>query len=203
MSEPVSEDRSGFDWEARFQDNATPWEREAVHPALAHWRELGVLVADASVYVPGCGRGLEPSALAQQGLIVTASDRAPSAAQFQRKILAETSSATVIEGDSLAWRPDTSFDLLHEQTFLCAIHPHRRKAYEAMAYEVLKPGGRLLALFMQKDERGGPPYGCSLPAMRKLFTDDRWQWPQSDGFVPFPHPNLNGKPELAGILIRR
>ncbi len=203
MPEPVSEDRTPMDWEARFRDGDTPWERGGVHPAVAHWLDTGTLQAGQSVYVPGCGRGAEPRVLAEAGLTVTASDMAPSAAAFQREALAAHSHATAIEADSLAWRPETPFDRLYEQTFLCAIHPHLRSDYEAMAFEALKPGGQLLALFMQKDERGGPPYGCSIPAMRKLFTEERWIWPETDSLVAFPHPRLNDKAELAGILTRR
>jgi SAM-dependent methyltransferase len=192
-----------MNWEARFRADDAPWERGRVHPALAHWQQAGALSAGQSVYVPGCGRGLEPRALAQAGLIVTASDMAPSAATFQAKQLAAFDTGMALQADSLAWRPDTPFDRLYEQTFLCAIHPHQRGAYERMAFEVLKPGGQLLALFMQKDERGGPPYGCSIPAMRKLFVEERWIWPEVEGFVAFPHPRLNDKAELAGALTRR
>ena len=191
-----------IDWQARFQSDDTPWERSDLHPAARHWRETGVLTAGSNIYVPGCGRSREPHAFAQAGLFVTVSDLAPSAVAFQREALDGFSGAQVIEADSLAWRPDAPFDLLYEQTFLCAIHPRERTAYEAMAHAALKPGGRLLALFMQKDERGGPPYGCSIPAMRALFDATRWAWPGGDGFIPFPHPNLNGKPELAGVLTR-
>lgn len=200
---PSSEPPASVDWQARFEADDAPWERPDVHPALAHWRATGVLTPGLRIYIPGCGRGLEPEALARAGLRVSASDSAPSAAAFQREKLSRFSNAEMIESDSLAWRHDAPFDLLYEQTFLCAIHPHNRRAYEAMAFEVLKPGGRLLALFMQKDERGGPPYGCSIPAMRALFTEDRWNWPELESFARFPHPGLNGKPELAGALIRR
>ncbi len=203
MSEPDSVHPTTVDWQARFEADDTPWERAGVHPAIAHWCAAGVLARGLSVYVPGCGRGLEPEAMAAAGLAVTASDSAPSAAADQRRRLRAFDTAKVIDADSLEWRPPTPFDLLYEQTFLCAIHPRRRGAYEAMAYDVLKPGGRLLALFMQKDERGGPPYGCSLPAMQALFRPARWDWPEMASFVPFPHPGLSGKPELAGILTRR
>lgn len=203
MPDPASENRTPVDWEHRFRTEDAPWERAGVHPAVAHWLKAGVLAPGLSVYVPGCGRGLEPEALAEAGLKVTASDSAPSAAAFQRDRLARFDTAQVIEADSLAWRPSEPFDLLYEQTFLCAIHPYDRRAYEAMAFDVLRPGGKLLALFMQKDERGGPPYGCSIAAMQALFAKARWIWPERDSFAPFPHPGLNGKPELAGVLIRR
>ncbi|MFW5661807.1 MAG: methyltransferase domain-containing protein [Oceanicaulis sp.] len=204
MTEPARENRTPFDWEARFQRDDAPWERKGPHPAVAHFRQAGVLTAGASIYVPGCGRGAEPVALAKLGLRVTASDVAPSAVKFQRdQITAAGVNATVIEADGLDWRPPFPFDLVWEQTFLCAIHPHDRARYEAMAFEALKPGGGLIALFMQKEERGGPPYGCSLEAMQALFTTERWDWPDDDAFTPFPHPALGGKVELGGVLRRR
>jgi SAM-dependent methyltransferase len=202
-STPPPESRTPFDWEARFAADDVPWERGGVHPAVAHWIESGALEPGARIYVPGCGRGLEPAALAAVGLEVTASDITPSAAAFQAETLKGFDHAQMIEGDSLAWRPGAPFDALYEQTFLCAIHPRQRHAYEAMAFEILKPGGTLLALFMQKNETGGPPYGCLMPAMRELFPDQRWIWPDEETFTPFAHPRLGGKAELGGVLVRR
>lgn len=192
-----------MDWEARFKADDVPWERGGVHPAVAHWMATGALAPGLSIYVPGCGRGPEPGHLAEAGLEVTASDLAPSATAYQRQALEGFDNATALEADGLSWRPDAPFDRLYEQTFLCAIHPRDREGYEQMAFEVLKPGGQFLALFMQKDERGGPPYGCSIPAMMKLFPEERWIWPGAESLTPFPHPRLNDKAELAGVLTRR
>lgn len=203
MSGTGSGPTQSVDWQARVEADDAPWERPGVHPAIAHWRTQGVISDDHSVYIPGCGRGLEPRAFAELGLAVTATDAAPSAMDFQRQRLRGFSSAAVIETDSLTWRPEDPFDLLYKQTFLCAIHPRQRSAYEQMAYDILKKGGLLLALFMQKEEHGGPPYGCSLSAMRALFDEDRWIWPDLARLTPFPHPGLNGTPELAAALTRR
>ena len=200
---PSSEDRSGVDWEARFQTDDAPWERRSVHPAARDWIGDGVLQPGQCVLTPGCGRSEEPGYFAQQGLKITATDIAPSAIHWQKdrfKALGVTANA--IETDALAWRPETGFDALYEQTFLCAIHPKRRADYEAMAHASLKPGGLLLALFMQKSELGGPPYGCGLDAMRVLFDDARWIWPDTEP-RPYPHPGLNSKAELAVVLTRR
>ncbi|MGJ3231554.1 MAG: methyltransferase domain-containing protein [Oceanicaulis sp.] len=196
--------RTPFDWEARFKASDAPWERAGLHPAVEHFRKAGVLTAGQSIYVPGCGRSPEPVAFARFGLRVTASDVAPTAVRRQKdQITAAGLNAAVVEADGLDWRPPVPFDLLWEQTFLCAIHPHDRGRYERMAFDVLKPGARLVALFMQKDAPGGPPYGCALDAMRNLFPEDRWTWPADAAFTPFPHPSLDGKPELGGVLVRR
>jgi methyl halide transferase len=192
-----------MDWDARFRANDAPWERNGLHPAFEHWRGLGLLQAGKSVYVPGCGRGEEPLALARAGLNVTAIDLSPTAIDWQVARFAEAGLTAHLEaGDALAYRPEAPFDLYWEQTFLCAIPPKLREAYEAGAHAQIRPRGVLLALFMQKEEMGGPPYGCGLPAMRTLFPDSRWNWPAGEPMA-FPHPGLNAKKELAVALVRR
>ncbi len=204
-----ADERPPFEWEARFQADETPWERGDVHPAARMWLETGELAKGMSVIIPGCGRCPEVTAFARAGLEVIAADLSQTAIAWQqRQLAAQKLSAVTIEGDILkpghgAWYPDQPVDRVYEQTFLCAIPPRLRVAYEASLIKWLKPGGKLLALFMQKEERGGPPYGCSLEAMHELFPDERWIWPPDDHFIAVPHPSLNGKPELAGALTRR
>jgi cyclopropane fatty-acyl-phospholipid synthase-like methyltransferase len=194
---------TGLDWEARFRAGDAPWERPGVHPALTDWADAGAFSAGESMLVPGCGRGAEPEAFARLGLDVTGVDMAPSAIDWQRaRIAQENLTGHFLTADALAYRPDTPFDAVWEQTFLCAIHPRLRADWEAMAHASLKPGGSLFALFMQKDEPGGPPYGCDLGAMRTLLPDTRWIWPDG-ALIAYPHPGLSEKAELAARLIRR
>ena len=193
-----------MDWEQKFKEDYAPWERGSLHPAVSDWGAQGVFKAGLQILVPGCGRSPEVAHFARLGLNVTALDLSATAIAWQREQLAKQGlSATLVEGDGLQWQGSGSLDLFYEQTFLCAISPKLRQTYEKRAHDWLKPDGRLLALFMQKDELGGPPYGCSLDAMQSLFTADRWAWPGDENFTPYPHPSLNGKPELGGILVRR
>ncbi|MHA6288716.1 methyltransferase domain-containing protein [Maricaulis sp. CAU 1757] len=200
----MNEERTALDWEARFRAGDAPWERPGLHPALRQWRETGRLKPGARIIVPGCGRAPEVEAYARLGLKVTGADLSTTALAWQAERLAAAGlEAELVEGDVLAYRPGAPFDLVHEQTFLCAIPPRLRADYEAAVHAWLKPGGALLALFMQKEERGGPPYGCAPEAMRDLFPEARWRWPEEGELVAYPHPSLGGKPELGGVLLRR
>ena len=196
-------ERTPMDWDQRFRDETTPWERKDLHPAFVEWREDGAFDSLNDVIVPGCGRSAELKGFAALGKTAIGADLSGTALRWQRENLAASGlTAELIEGDVLLWRPDAQLDAVYEQTFLCAIPPRLREEYEQAVHAWLKPGGQLFALFMQKDELGGPPYGCSIPAMRDLFPDDRWDWPDGE-LTPYPHPSLNGKPELAAILVRR
>lgn len=196
-------ERTPFDWENRFRQGAAPWERDGLHPAFLAWKASGEFDGLGSVFIPGCGRAPEVAAFAGLGIATAAGDIAPTAIAWQREALARDGlEADLIEGDTFANVPDAAYDGVYEQTFLCAIPPRLRADYEAAAHRWLKPGGRLFALFMQKEEMGGPPYGCALPAMRDLFAETRWMWPEGEA-TPWPHPSLGVKAELGVILTRK
>lgn len=199
----MTSERSPMDWEQRFRDDTTPWERKGLHPAFVDWRAAGAFADLTTVIVPGCGRSAELKGFAALGRSAIGADLSATALAWQEAAL-ETAglSAELIEADILLWRPEAQLDAVYEQTFLCAIPPRLREEYEQAVHDWLKPGGKLFALFMQKEELGGPPYGCSIPAMRELFPENRWDWPDSAP-AAYPHPSLNGKPELAMILTRR
>lgn len=192
---------TGEEWEARYRRGEIGWDRGGVSPAVDHGRAIGALRPGDRLLVPGCGRGHEVVALARAGFAVTAVDLAPSAVAAVRTALdAAGVSAEVVEADLLAWKPAVSFDAVYEQTCLCALPPARWSAYQARLAAWLRPGGRLLALFMQTGRDGGPPFHCDVAAMRSLFDESTWSWPEGEP-LRVPHPN--GLVELAYPLTRR
>ena len=201
---PKAQGSDPMNWDDRFKNNETPWERPGLHPAITHWIEAGEFQAGESGIIPGCGRAPELFRLASLGVHMTGIDLSQTAIDWQNQHLESSGlTAKLQTANVLKYQPDTRLDFVSEQTFLCAIPPNLRESYEAAAHRWLKPGGRFYALFRQKDERGGPPYGCSLNAMHQLFPASRWIWPEESAFTAHPHPRLDGKPELAGILIRK
>ncbi|ATX81269.1 Thiopurine S-methyltransferase (TPMT) [Mariprofundus ferrinatatus] len=182
-------------WEGKYHNNETGWDRGNASPALLDWlKEL----EPCRILVPGCGRGHEVIELARRGFDVTAVDIAtPAIDHMQAMLEKERLTATLIHGDlfELILEP---FDAIYEQTCLCALQPEQWPAYEQWLYTHLKPGGQLLALFMQTGAEGGPPFHCDVSDMSYLFSDSRWQWPDNGNEVPHP----SGRFELAHLLIR-
>lgn len=190
---------SGVDWDARYIDQNTPWDRGDINPALATWIDEDRLPA-GNVLVPGCGRGHEVLHMAELGWQMTAVDMAPSALAILAEALEERGlSAELILANLLHWQPADPFDLIYEQTTLCALPPTDWPVYTSRLADWLKPGGTLAALFMQTGREGGPPYHCDLGRMRELFPDERWDWPK-DLPMEVAHP-LDVKEH--GVLLTR
>jgi SAM-dependent methyltransferase len=188
------------DWERRYSEGRTGWDRGAVSPALAHWLAAGLL-PQGRVLVPGCGHGHEVAALVRAGCQVTAVDIAAQPVMRLRGQLAALGlQAHVVHADLLQWQPAEPFDAVYEQTCLCAIDPAHWAAYERRLADWLVPGGHLLALFMQTGRKGGPPFDCPVPSMRSLFAATRWQW-SSQPALDVPHPT--GLAERGYVLTRR
>jgi len=194
-------DSSADQWESRYQSGETGWDRGASSPSLNAWLQGDGLKSGSGILVPGCGRGHEVIHLAELGFKVTGIDIAPSAITHLKQALqARGLSAEVLQADLFEFKPTQPFDAVYEQTCLCAIQPEQREAYEALLYDWIKPDGTLFALFMQTGAEDGPPFHCDLLTMRKLFPDNRWQWPLVE---PVFTAHRNGRFELGYQLKRR
>jgi methyl halide transferase len=191
---------STIDWEGRYREGSTGWERQGLNPAFIVWREMGFLIR-CRILVPGAGRSPEPVALAEAGFEVTAVDAAPSAVAVQRaRFEALRVRATVVEADLLAWEPDAPFEAIYDQTCLCALPPSLWPEYLVRLRRWLLPGGRLFVLFMQTGHPGGPPFDCPIAEMRRLFGEDAWEWP---GLLPERVAHSAGRFGQPAVLVRR
>ena len=189
-----------IDWESRYRDGATGWERAGLNPSFVSWRETGAM-APCRVLVPGAGRSPEPLALAEAGFDVTLVDLSATAVATQRARLERLHvKAHVTQGDLLQWDPPALFDAIYDQACLCALPPAIWPDYAARLRQWLRPDGTLFVLFMQSTRAGGPPFHCGLEAMRQLFPAPAWQWPDT---LPPPVDHSPGLAEQPAVLRAR
>jgi len=167
------------EWETRYQQGDTPWDKGAASPPLVDWLRSQSMTG--SVLVPGCGAGHDVRILAAQGAAVTGLDVAPSAVRLAQQHPV-VRNETYVEADlfNLPEAFHGAFDWVFEHTCFCAIPPSRRVDYVAAANLALKPEGRLLGVFYLEsgwdhpDE--GPPFGVKIDALRDFFTPHfHWQ----------------------------
>lgn len=196
-------------WQERFQEGKLPWDRGGANPQLAAWLADGTLAPGQQVIVPGCGQGWEVVELAAAGIAATGLDYASSALDLCRDHLVRNGcEAGLVEANVLHWQPPVPVDAVFEQTCLCALYPDYWTHYAAQLHRWIKPGGRLLALFMQALKTGaaegfieGPPYHCDIHAMRAIFPATHWDWPKPP-YPAVPHHGLQQN-ELAVVLTRK
>lgn len=142
-------------WQERYLQADTNWDLGGPTPVF---QQLRSDFPGGRVLIPGAGRGYDAIAYAAAGFQVTTVDLAPAAVAATRA-LARAAGVEVraLEGDFFALQE--AFDLVLEQTFLCALEPTLRDRYFAHLARVIRPGGLLCALvFPTHMDGAGPPF---------------------------------------------
>ena len=159
------------DWNRRYEEKDTPWDKGEAHPVLRDMLAHGAL--SGRVLVPGCGTGHDVRALARRGLQVVGLDLAPLALDLARRHAPVADEAYML-GDLFHLPPEcrSAFDGVFEHTCFCAIDPRRRADYVAAVRNVLRPGGCLFAVFFVDpgNDGDGPPFGCTTAELDQLFS---------------------------------
>jgi cyclopropane fatty-acyl-phospholipid synthase-like methyltransferase len=159
------------DWEKRYADEDTPWDKGKPAPGLIDWLKKQTLDPETRILVPGCGRGHDANAWAQAGFDTTGLDLSNLAVTEARTLYQSQPSLAFFPGDFLNDSPDQAFDIVFEHTLFCAIDPAKRDDYARALERWLKPGGLFLAIhfFLPKD-RDGPPFGTDLDEVTSYFS---------------------------------
>ncbi|NJL85672.1 MAG: methyltransferase domain-containing protein [Leptolyngbyaceae cyanobacterium SM1_1_3] len=159
-------------WEQRYQAGTPRWDLGQPSPALVDWLQRSELLKPGKAIVLGCGRGHDALLFAESGFEVWGIDYAASAiADAKAKAQQRQLSAHFLQRDIFALVPefDNQFDYVIEHTCFCAIDPSLRSQYVDLVYQLLKPQGRLVAVFFTHNRAGGPPYGTTVAEIQTLF----------------------------------
>lgn len=155
MSEDADRSQPAF-WTARYEAGNTPWDFGGA-PASLH-RFLARSPGTGRVLIPGCGFGYEVRAFHAAGYEVTALDFAPGAIARAKSVLGPLADRVRL-GDFFTYdfgaRP---FDLVYERTFLCALSPERWPEYGKRVASLVRPGGRLVGVFLHGESLDPPPH---------------------------------------------
>lgn len=165
-------------WEGLYQRNITPWELGTFSPPLKTFLDSPYKVPPGQVAVIGCGTGHDALLFAHYGYIVTAFDFAPTAiastkAKFAQYGYLDKTARTIQQDIFDLHNFRGQFDYVLEHTCFCAIHPARRKNYELIVRDLLKPDGKLIALWWLLERQGsGPPFAVHKDELFELFSSD-------------------------------
>ena len=159
------------DWEAAYRRGDTPWEKGKSHPTLIDFlAENGPIAGE--ILVPGCGFGYDVRALSTSANHVVGIDLAQFAAARATSFPKVGSEEYLLANlFALPAEFDSKFDVVFEHTCFCAIEPEMRVKYIETIVRVLKPGGKMIAIFFLNPDHDedGPPYGVLRSELDELF----------------------------------
>ena len=198
------------DWDQRYRQGDTPWDKGRASPALIAWLEDNQGRMTGSVLVPGCGRGHDVRAIAS-----AEPTSFPVGIDISKTAIEECRQNKVLENEryekeNLFSLPKTllgTCDWLWEHTCFCAIDPKERPAYVSAVAAGLKPDGFLLGIFYLNPQRtdtraaNGPPHGTTIQELESLFLADG-VFSIMETFTPRDcYPEREGREQL--LLLRR
>lgn len=155
-------------WDMRYAAGETPWDFHGVPAALKEFLKTSQA---GSVLIPGCGAAYEVRAFHEADWKVTAIDFSRVAVERARSELGALASR-VVQGNFFTHDFGSQhFDVIYERTFLCALPPDLWPAYVNRMTQLLRPGGKLVGIFLYGEQAEPPPYPLNPEKARELFKE--------------------------------
>ena len=170
MEDPVN---TAEFWDACYESEMDGWDLGGPTPVF---ERLASDIPKGKICIIGCGRGYDAVTFAMAGFDVTAIDFAETAVMATRERARNADVVMQVLRENIFDLPEElsgQFDYIMEYTCFCAISPERRFEYDRVVWQLLKPEGKLLGLFLPLDknlEEGGPPWGVNIMELHKLFS---------------------------------
>lgn len=156
-------------WNTQYLSRSTGWDLGQVSPPLKAYIDRQDN-KDLKILIPGCGNAYEAAYLLEQGFRdVTVLDIAPEPVRRLQDRFRDYPQIRVVQQDFFEHRGQ--YDLILEQTFFCALPPHRRVDYVYQMHRLLRPGGYLVGLLFNRSFEQGPPFGGDRKEYEHLFRE--------------------------------
>lgn len=162
-------------WDLCYQQGMTPWEYGTFAPPLKTFLETPYKMPPGKLAVLGCGTGHDALLLARSGYQVTAIDFSQHAInatykRFQEAGVAGTTGFLLQRNIFDLFEYHGYFDSVFEHTCFCSISPDNRKRYFFAVRDLLRQGGKFLALWWIGERRGGGlPFSISKDEIFEMF----------------------------------
>lgn len=153
-------------WDERYAAEKMPWDTNGVPERVQQYLKHA---PPGRVLIPGCGSAYEVAAFHEAGWEVIAIDFSAVAVERAKRMLGKLG-GLIILGDFFKHPLEgSSFDLVYERTFLCALPPTMWDSYAERMHKLLNPGGKLIGYFLYGEEPEPPPYPLTRQRASELF----------------------------------
>ena len=155
-------------WSSRYQNDITGWDVGTITPPIKAYVDQ---LKDKSlkILIPGAGNAHEAEYLHRQGFSnVYVCDLAIEPLENLQRRCPDFPKEHLIHGNF--FEIESTFDLILEQTFFCALDPSLRQSYADKAATILNSSGKLAGLlFGVLFPFTGPPFGGDITEYESLF----------------------------------
>lgn len=154
-------------WNNQYVNENTGWDLGEISPPIKDYIDT-IKDKNISILIPGCGNAYEAEYLLQKGFNnITVIDIAPDLVESLQQKFANNANIKVVLGDF--FEHQSSYDLIIEQTFFCALPPTMRQKYVWKMHQLLHPNGNLVGLLFNRTFENNPPFGGSANEYENLF----------------------------------
>lgn len=168
MEEIVNINKQSY-WSDRYSNQDTPWDIGDVSPPLKHIIDH-LDNQDARLLFPGSGTSHDPFYAYSKGFKNTyACDWSESCKNSILKKYDTFPPDQYIIGDF--FNLDSTYDVILEQTFFCALTPDLREKYVHKMHALLQNRGIITGVLFIGNRPGGPPFFSSKETIINLFSD--------------------------------
>lgn len=152
-------------WDAKYKKHSIGWDIGEISAPLKTYIDQ-LKNKNIHILIPGGGNAYEAEYLHHLGYKnVYVIDLSEQALNNIKQRVPSFPNTHLIQGDFFSFHltcPNTTFDLILEQTFFCAIHPSQRESYSKQIHKLLKNNGKLVGvLFNDTLNTDKPPFGGS------------------------------------------
>ncbi len=157
-------------WNNRYLEGTHRWDLGEISPPLKAYID-GLTNTGLKILIPGGGNSYEAEYLFKKGFKnVYVVDLAEEPLKNIQERVPNFPKSQLIQADF--FNLETTFDLVLEQTFFCALNPDLRKAYVSKMKSILTPNGVLAGLLFDAElNTEHPPFGGSKKEYQELFQD--------------------------------
>lgn len=154
-------------WNARYERGETNWDLGEVSPPIKNYIDQ-LPNKHLRVLIPGGGNSHEAKYLWDNDFRdVTVLDISSVVIDRLKNEYKDTGIKFV---NADFFEHEAEYDLIIEQTFLCALDPALRQAYARHMHDLLWQQGRLIGVLFNRDfEEPGPPFGGRIKIYRRMF----------------------------------
>lgn len=145
-------------WDKKYQNNKIGWDLGEVSPPLKMYFDQ-LENKELKILIPGGGNSYEAEYLFKNGFKnVFVVDLSKTALENIKKRVEDFPDDQLIHGNFFDL--NSTFDLVIEQTFFCALNPDLRNKYAQKMNTILNANGKLVGLlFNAKLNEDHPPFG--------------------------------------------